>query len=57
MVWREEEILATELLSQIVGGHGQFYILARGADDLASAGSPAETLARFLDAPQPRRRT
>ena len=32
MVWREEEILATELLSQIVRGHGCFYILARGDD-------------------------
>ena len=31
MVWREEEVLATELLSQIVRGHGCFYILARGA--------------------------
>jgi adenylate kinase len=30
MVWREEEILATELLSQIVRGHNCFYIVARG---------------------------
>jgi adenylate kinase len=30
MVWREEEILATELLSQVVAGHGRFYISARG---------------------------
>ena len=30
MVWREEEVLATELLSQIVRGHGCFYIMARG---------------------------
>ena len=35
MVWREEEILATELLSQIARGHGCFYITALGA-------SPAE---------------
>ena len=55
MVWREEEILATELLSQILGGHGQFYILARGADGPAPEGSPAEALARFLDRPQPRK--
>jgi adenylate kinase len=55
MVWREEEILATELLSQILGGHGQFYILARGADGLAPEGSPAEALARLLDRPQPRK--
>jgi len=33
MVWREEEILATELLSQIVRGHGCCYIMAVGADD------------------------
>ena len=32
MVWREEEILATELLSQIVSGHGCFYIMALGND-------------------------
>ncbi len=30
MVWREEEILATELLAQAMGGRGQFYILSRG---------------------------
>jgi len=30
MVWREEEVLATELLGQIVRGHGSFYIVARG---------------------------
>ena len=33
MVWREEEILATELLSQIVRGHGCCYIMAIGADE------------------------
>jgi len=33
MVWREEEMLATELLSQIARGHGCFYIMAVGADD------------------------
>ncbi|MDY7010784.1 MAG: AAA family ATPase [Planctomycetota bacterium] len=47
MVWREEEILATELLSQIVGGHGCFYILSRGPDDADDAG-PAEMLARLI---------
>jgi len=47
MVWREEEILVTELLSRIVGGHGCFYICARGddEDDLARA------MARLLCAP------
>jgi len=43
MVWREEEILATELLSQIVRGHGCFYICARGTD-----GSAAVALARLI---------
>jgi hypothetical protein len=32
MVWREEEVLATELLSVLCRGHGHFYILARGQD-------------------------
>ena len=36
MVWREEEILATELLSQIVRGHGRFYIVPLGADESAA---------------------
>ena len=30
MVWREEEILATELLAQAMGCHNNFYILSRG---------------------------
>ncbi len=30
MVWREEEILATELLAQALGCHNEFYILSRG---------------------------
>jgi adenylate kinase len=51
MVWREEEVLATELLSQIVRGHGRFYVLARG-EDAAAAGSPVEALVRLLFEPQ-----
>ncbi len=47
MVWREEEILATELLSQIVRGHGCFYILARGPDGTDQT-DPAEMLARLI---------
>ncbi len=43
MVWREEEILATELFSQIIRGHGRFYILARGEDD-----TTAETCYRLM---------
>jgi len=30
MVWREEEMLATQLLARIVGGHGRFFISAIG---------------------------
>ncbi len=30
MVWREEEILATELMAQAIGGRTAFYILSRG---------------------------
>jgi len=43
MVWREEEVLATELLAQIVRGHGRFAICARGED-----GEAASALARML---------
>ena len=50
MVWREEEIMATELVSQIVGGHGRFYIMARGEDD-----SSAEAMVNLLFHPQLRK--
>lgn len=30
LVWREEEILATEILAGAVRGHGCFYVIARG---------------------------
>ena len=33
LVWREEEILATEVLASAVRGQGCFYVFARGADD------------------------
>jgi adenylate kinase len=46
MVWREEEILATELLGRIVRGHGCFYVCARGADPVASG--TAQTLVRLM---------
>jgi adenylate kinase len=46
MVWREEEMLATELLGQIVRGHGCFYIMSRGADDTGAA-----ALARLMFQP------
>ncbi|HET6429221.1 MAG TPA: AAA family ATPase [Phycisphaerae bacterium] len=47
MVWREEETLATELLAEIVRGHGRFYILARGIH----GPNPTE-LAKLIFAPQ-----
>lgn len=33
LVWREEEILATEVLANAIRGHGSFYILARGVEE------------------------
>jgi adenylate kinase len=33
MVWREEEILATEILAHAVSGHGRFFVLARGHEN------------------------
>jgi len=33
MVWREEEILATEILAHSLSGHGSFFILSRGIED------------------------
>jgi hypothetical protein len=32
LVWREEEVLATEVLSTIIRGHGSFYVIARGVE-------------------------
>ncbi len=32
LVWREEEILTTEVMSRSVRGHGCFYVIARGVD-------------------------
>lgn len=30
MVWREEELMATEILAKIIRGHGHFYMISRG---------------------------
>lgn len=49
-VWREEEILATELFSQIFRGHGRFYIMTRSSDD-----STAEALVRLVFRPDIKR--
>ncbi|HWL94069.1 MAG TPA: AAA family ATPase [Phycisphaerae bacterium] len=47
MVWREEEILATEILAHAIGRHGSFYVLARGQND-----ATAESLVRLMFEPE-----
>ena len=32
LVWREEEILAADVLSGIIRGHGCFYVISRGIE-------------------------
>lgn len=46
MVWREEELLATEILANILRGYGHFYMLARGRQHLTS-----QTLYRLMFEP------
>ena len=50
MVWREEEILATELLANAMGCHDQFYILSRGRHQ-----DTVETCVRMVTRPDVRR--
>jgi len=50
LVWREEEILATEVLASAIRGHGCFYILARG-----EAGYTVQTAYRLIARPDVRR--
>lgn len=50
LVWREEEILATEVLASAIRGHGCFYILARG-----EAGHTVETAYRMIAEPATKR--
>ncbi len=47
LVWREEEILATEILATIIRGWGRFYVLARGQ----SISRPAESFYRLMFEP------
>ena len=47
MVWREEEILATELLAQAMEGAPQFFILSRGRHH-----DTVETCLRLITQPQ-----
>ncbi len=50
MVWREEEILATELLAQAMGCHNRFYILSRGRQS-----DTVETCVRLVTRPEMRK--
>lgn len=50
LVWREEEILATEILATAIRGHGAFYIVARGIED-----STVESLYRLIFKPDMKR--
>jgi len=50
MVWREEEILATELLAQATGCGNEFYILSRGRQS-----ETVETCLRLLTEPSMRK--
>jgi adenylate kinase len=50
MVWREEEILATELLAQAMGCRQRFYILSRGRN-----AETVETCCRLITRPEMRK--
>lgn len=43
MVWREEEILATEILAHALEAHGRYFVLARGED-----AATADSLVRLM---------
>ncbi len=50
LVWREEEILATEVLASAICGHGCFYVVARGTGDV-----PLSSLYRLIFRPDTRK--
>ena len=50
MVWREEEILATELLANAMGCHNDFYILSRGRHE-----DTVETCIKMITRPDVRK--
>ena len=50
LVWREEEILATEILGSAIRGHGCFYVFARGIED-----NSVESLYRLIFKPETKR--
>ncbi len=47
MVWREEEILATEILATIARGHGHFFMVSRGRHEPTT-----DTMRRLMFEPQ-----
>jgi adenylate kinase len=50
MVWREEELLATEILANILKGYGHFYMISRGRNVLTT-----QTIYRLIFQPQMRK--
>lgn len=50
MVWREEEILATEVMADSIRGHGHYYIFARGIED-----NTVESMYRLIFRPATKR--
>jgi adenylate kinase len=50
LVWREEEILATEILASAIRGHGCYYVFARGVED-----NSIESLYRLICKPETKR--
>jgi len=50
MVWREEEMLATEIIANITRGYGHFFLIARGRDM-----ATATTILRLMFEPQRRK--
>jgi hypothetical protein len=52
MVWREEEILATEILANILKGYGHFFMISRGRNVPTT-----QTIFRLMFEPHLRRST
>ena len=50
LVWREEEILATEILANAIRGHGCYYVFARGVEN-----ETLESLYRLIFKPETRK--
>jgi len=50
MVWREEELLATEILANILQGYGHFFMISRGRNVLTT-----ETIYRLIFQPKMRK--